>query len=216
MNAMDRLDLSDVKFACAVYYAVFVNPDFRDICVAGVFKVVAALDEREQRILDKRLRQGLTLEAIGADLGLSRERIRQIEAHAIRKLRIPKTAANMKASKMERRIADLLAQVEALTERNEALAGQDSALRRSIKAALSGAVNTEPPPTMPIDELDLSVRAYNCLTRAGYRTTEDVLALDRVTLLRIRNLGRGTLSVIVSRMRQAGFIEWAQEVLLDA
>jgi RNA polymerase sigma factor (sigma-70 family) len=58
-----------------------------------VEKMLVALDERERRIL--RLRFGLdrgdplTLDEVGADFGLTRERIRQIEARALSKLRHP-------------------------------------------------------------------------------------------------------------------------------
>ena len=214
MNALDRFDLSDVTFACAVYAEVFPREDFHDIHVAGVLTAVAALGEKEQCVLEKRLRQDLTLEAIGADLGLSRERIRQIEANAMRKLRIPKNTAAMRVSFFGRRVVEMQAQVEALTEENAAFAGQGKALRHAVLAALDGAVNTDNPrPAIPIEQLSLGIRAYNCLWRAGYRTTEDVLALDRKTLLRIRNLGRGTFDDIVTQMRLEGFTEWAEGVL---
>ena len=56
--------------------------------------VLSELNEREQRVL--RLRFGLddgrdrTLEEVGREFGVTRERIRQIEAKALRKLRLPK------------------------------------------------------------------------------------------------------------------------------
>ena len=59
--------------------------------LAGVGALVGTLTQREQHIL--RLRYGLggeeehTLEQIGQDLGLSRERVRQLEARALKKLR---------------------------------------------------------------------------------------------------------------------------------
>ena len=65
-----------------------------------VQKVLESLDGREQRIL--RLRYGLddgharTLEEIGREIGLTRERIRQIEAGALRKLRHPSRSRKLK------------------------------------------------------------------------------------------------------------------------
>src|SRR4029078_8934799 len=58
-----------------------------------VAKVLDSLEGREQRVI--RIRVGLddgrprTLEEVGHEFGLTRERIRQIEAHALRKLRHP-------------------------------------------------------------------------------------------------------------------------------
>ena len=58
---------------------------------SGVGSLISSLSEREQLIL--RLRYGLggeeehTLEQIGQSLGLSRERVRQLEARALKKLR---------------------------------------------------------------------------------------------------------------------------------
>ncbi len=60
-------------------------------CARGVGHLIGGLTEREQLIL--RLRYGLggeeehTLEQIGQSLGLSRERVRQLEARALKKLR---------------------------------------------------------------------------------------------------------------------------------
>ena len=59
---------------------------------ASVEKILGSLDEREQKIIIRRfgLRRGeepLTLKQVGAELGVTKERIRQIEARALSKLR---------------------------------------------------------------------------------------------------------------------------------
>ena len=65
-----------------------------------LFKALATLPERESRLLQ--LRFGLvddrsrTLEEVGREFGLTRERIRQIEAKALRKLRHPTRARKLK------------------------------------------------------------------------------------------------------------------------
>jgi RNA polymerase primary sigma factor len=62
--------------------------------------VLASLDGREQRVL--RLRFGLddgharTLEEVGREFGLTRERIRQIEVQALRKLRHPSRSRKLR------------------------------------------------------------------------------------------------------------------------
>ena len=65
-----------------------------------VDKVLATLDPREERVL--RLRYGLqdgrnyTLEEVGERFGLTRERIRQIEGQALRKLRHPRRSRSLR------------------------------------------------------------------------------------------------------------------------
>lgn len=48
-----------------------------------------------------------------------------------------------------------------------------------------------------IEEMDLSVRAYNCLKRAGVRTLDDVIRLGSDRLLEVRNLGKKCYDEIV-------------------
>lgn len=51
-----------------------------------------------------------------------------------------------------------------------------------------------------IDDIELSVRAYNCLKRSGYFWLDDIKSLTKDDLLRIRNLGTLTLNEIVTKL----------------
>ena len=58
--------------------------------------------------------------------------------------------------------------------------------------------------TTCLEDLNLSVRAYNCLRRAGIDTTEDLCSRTPNQMLRIRDLGRKTLEEIMEKMEQNG------------
>ncbi len=53
-----------------------------------------------------------------------------------------------------------------------------------------------------IEDMELPVRAYNCLKRAGYHTYEDLLGLTEEDLYRIRNMGRKTADIILEKIEE--------------
>ena len=59
---------------------------------------------------------------------------------------------------------------------------------------------------IPICELDLSVKTYNCLRRAGIDTIEDLTRKTPEDMMRIRNLGRKSLEEIISKMNNKGIV----------
>ena len=59
--------------------------------------------------------------------------------------------------------------------------------------------------TVRIEELGLSVRSYNCLKRAGIRTTDDLTAKSLQDLMRVRNLGRKSREEVIQKLKEAGF-----------
>lgn len=58
---------------------------------------------------------------------------------------------------------------------------------------------------MTIEELDLSVRSFNCLKRAGINTVEDLISRSEEDMMRVRNLGRKSLDEVVSKLNVLGF-----------
>lgn len=57
---------------------------------------------------------------------------------------------------------------------------------------------------MSIDELDLSVRSYNCLKRAGISTVEDLVNKTEEDMMKVRNLGRKSLEEVLNKMEALG------------
>ncbi len=57
---------------------------------------------------------------------------------------------------------------------------------------------------MTIEELDLSVRSYNCLKRAGINTVEDLTNRTEDDMMKVRNLGRKSLDEVLQKMKALG------------
>lgn len=58
---------------------------------------------------------------------------------------------------------------------------------------------------MTIEELDLSVRSFNCLKRAGINTVEDLINKSEEDMMKVRNLGRKSLEEVIWKMASLGF-----------
>jgi len=57
---------------------------------------------------------------------------------------------------------------------------------------------------MTIEELDLSVRSYNCLKRAGINTVEDLTNRTEDDMMKVRNLGRKSLEEVIQKLHALG------------
>ncbi len=53
---------------------------------------------------------------------------------------------------------------------------------------------------MTIEDLDLSVRSFNCLKRAGINTVRDLVAMTEEELIKVRNLGRKSLEEVKKKL----------------
>ncbi len=56
-----------------------------------------------------------------------------------------------------------------------------------------------------IEDLDLSVRSYNCLKRAGIHTVQDLTKKTEEDMLKVRNLGKKSLDEVIKKIRDLGF-----------
>ena len=57
---------------------------------------------------------------------------------------------------------------------------------------------------LSIEELDLSVRSYNCLKRAGINTVEDLANKTEEDMMKVRNLGRKSLEEVLNKLAELG------------
>lgn len=56
----------------------------------------------------------------------------------------------------------------------------------------------------PIEEIEFSVRAYNCLKRAGINTVQDLIAKKEIEVTKIRNLGKKSLKEVIDKVKEMG------------
>lgn len=162
------------------------------------------LSEREAKVLKFRFIDKMTLDKIGAELGVRRERIRQIEAKALRKLRHPARRRKLKqglyitkhAESRAREIADEF--VEELAKKK---AERDPRVIRA-KTGLSDDEEEQVWWRLPLEDLDLSVRVYKILKRHGCNYVGDVARINHDELVKIRNVGHKTETEIVYKIRE--------------
>ena len=58
---------------------------------------------------------------------------------------------------------------------------------------------------MTIEDLDLSVRSFNCLKRAGINRVEDLINKSEEDMMKVRNLGRKSLEEVIQKLNSLGF-----------
>ena len=58
---------------------------------------------------------------------------------------------------------------------------------------------------MTIEELELSVRSFNCLKRAGINTVEDLISKSEDDMMKVRNLGRKSLEEVIAKLESLNF-----------
>lgn len=200
------------------------NCDLPPDIVPAIAYVLAQLGEREREILLMRFRDGLTLKQAGGKYGVSGERARQKEAHALRRLRHP-TRLRLLQYGVQGVIQQARARAlaEASAQALDDLYTVASAVRESGLPCLQGSCaraghcppcaepkpceRPEPPAEKrrtPIDGLGLSTRAYNVLYRARIETIEQLVEMDERSLARLRNCGQKTAYEIKSKLAQAG------------
>ena len=184
----------------------------------GLKHALETLTEREQEMIVKRFQEMKTLEEAGREFGVTRERARQMEAKALRKLRHPSRRNFILHGYFgSAELKKLKAKEEELNEREQQLEKREKALQEIIDRykpkfdALH--INIDMPLEVirenvelsaGIETLDLSCRSYNCLRRAGIRTIYDLIDLassdNYMDLATLRNLGRKSLKEIVTNL----------------
>ena len=174
--------------------------------------MIQKLHDQERKVILCRYEEGLTHDETAKNLGVTRERVRQIEAKAIRKLRYLNgwvlVGKNRVVSAME-----IQKQIEndiAIRTKHEVIKALDdkvASLRKIIKDCTEDAIKKflQSDPDLKIEELDFSYRTYECLKRTGINTVNDIRKSSVSELEQIRNLGHRSLTEIEEKMASLGF-----------
>ena len=70
---------------------------------------------------------------------------------------------------------------------------------------LNTIIGKAPYRTISIDDMNLSIRSYNCLTRAGIKTTDDLVTMTEDEIFGIRNLGRKSSEEVIHQLNILGY-----------
>ena len=170
--------------------------------------VMQSLTEREVAIITAHFKEGKTLEEIAKEKGVTRERIRAIEHKAFRKLRHPWRAGVFMYGLEHARLLEEKKQMEkeniakrnlAIKQEIQQLKGEHEKLPEEEKSGLISQIS--------IDEAGFSVRTYNCLKRARFKTLEDVSLLRISDMQRIRSMGKKSIDDICQTLAGYGLSE---------
>ena len=90
----------------------------------------------------------------------------------------------------------------------------DAASRTEVMSAKKEDVKVDVM-NMSIDELELSVRSYNCLKRAGINTVSELTNKTSDEMMKVRNLGRKSLEEVLEKLKDLGLKLKAGETILE-
>lgn len=176
--------------------------------MAGIQYALSTLKERERYVIIERYREKRTLRSIGEDIGVKTERVRQIINKAERNLRHPRNIAFMTKG-----VIGYIKKVNAIEYERGYKRGYDEGYEQGMKDAPNGVVKAGMSVTLaslPIEVLDLSIRTFNALKKAGFNTIGDVVPLTYREMIHIKNLGTKQRGEVASGLHRYGIIdtEW--------
>lgn len=182
--------------------------------IAGTQYALSKLDEREQGVVYLRYQERKSFAEIGRHFGISVERVRQINTKLLRKLRYPSVWEFMLyglEGNFKRRAAAEYDRGYNIGYGEGYEKGVDDAPKGITKAGFT--INIK---QIPIENLDVSVRAFNCLRRVGYEKVGDLVELTSEQIVQIKNLGVKPASEIAQKLYNLGVVHTAWDVYLPS
>ncbi len=185
----------------------------------GLYYALSVLNDREREAVVLRFKEGKTLDEIGAVLGKSKERTRQIISKAIRRLRHPSLSrfvklgfnlaceddiANEKRKEIrliEQRIKEHEARKHSLEERIVEFLSIYYDIPSDQLAETLRAMD------YPLENLGLSTRAQNALEKAGIKTYGDLATMSKYDLRMLRDVGEKAYAEITEKFLKGSGID---------
>ncbi len=193
----------------SLYCAVFGEKNYDDMphdVEETIERVLDTITPREKIVIIGRVKDESTLDELAEQFNLTRERIRQIEAKALRKLRYRDRAEMLKNGIMVQ--AEIVKarkeEAEIESKRRVAELAVEAERRRERFSAVQERIRENDELNHPIEVLDLTVRSYNCLTRNGIKTVQELADTTLEKLSRIHNLGQRSISEILFKCEKNG------------
>lgn len=189
--------------------AIFASDDVSRIYTPNLLKALddERFGDRERKVIECRFKNGMTLEETGRVFGVTRERIREIEARALRKLRHPRLSRHYRLDTLEK-YHD--AEEEASRYRLECIRLKDKLeelgkIKELPEEYVQKIIETkERADNTIIDYMELSVRSYNCLKRGNINYISDLEGMTREKLAKVRKLGRKSMEEVIAKAREWG------------
>ena len=195
-----------IDAVCKEHVDVILSEDVE----RGLDFALSTLTDREQTVLKFRFQEYMTFSEVGKEFKVTNERIRQIEAKALRKLRHPSRMKYYKFGLTGIEQYNSLKDIQKLIdEKKKELDNLNYEIEEAVKEMERIKVEPYTPKKdgtlkggQSIEELDLSVRTFNCLRRYNIRTIGQLIevAEKEEQLLKIRNLGRKSIDEIYNKL----------------
>lgn len=175
----------------------------------GLNMALSTLSAQEQKCLDLYFKEELTYDGVAARIGRTKERVRQIIARALRKLRHPSRWKIIHYGYIGSGLHDIAKMQEELDERMAKYEKKLVEYKEMIKEIpVAALVNTRD----EIDSLDLSVRASNGLKRGNIDTIDKLIEqLESGEIWKIRNIGFKTIHEIVCKIETLNSIKLIED-----
>lgn len=164
------------------------TPEITDDIAAGVECALASLTEKEQRVMQYRYMERKSYAAIGRTLGVTGSGIAHLHNNAVRKLKQPKNLGLILYGK-------------------DGFAAMHYQFHYPWREAPKQADPHDPDiMVLSFEELDFSIRTFNCLRRSGYEFVRDIFDLTPEQILKIRNLNVKNREEIALKIRGLGLL----------
>lgn len=171
-----------------------IEDEVYKVYAPGLIRCINMLNPQEQYVIEERFGHGKTFETIGKELGVTRERIRQIEAKSLQKLNSP--------TFRKKYIMDTLDTAFKIAVERDFLKSENAELKK--KLGVTEQISSKNMADIPIEILDLSPRPYHCLTRSGIRTLHDLSRMTVDDLQDIRSMGIRSMKEIITKAKAHG------------